>query len=108
MLWGGNETLPNQLMLVIGLEAIQQPWEFHGAEIVVYLGDFFLQLILVPLAETARNVELFNLPTTFSISVVKDGIDAFFLGQVNETTGVDDDDIGLLVTIVADFIIVSL
>ncbi len=85
----GEQPLPYQFMLVIGLQGLQQARHVAGAEPSIDLRDTVLELGRVALAEAAGNVDLLHFSAILCIGPGQNGIDAFLLGIVDEAAGID-------------------
>ncbi len=85
----GQQPLPHQLMLVIGLERFQQPRQVARAEPGIDLRNALLQLGCIALAQAAGDVHFFHQALVLGLGVSQDHIDAFLLGVVDEAAGID-------------------
>ena len=77
------------------LEHLRDRLEVRRAEDVIDLGDVLGELVGVALREAAGDDELLR-PGLLVLRHLEDGVDALFLGGVDERAGVDDDDVGAL------------
>jgi len=59
------------------------------------------------LGKAAGHIKFFQAPVLFFFRIFEDGIDGFFLCQVNKTTGIDHDHRGRFLAFVAHFKVVS-
>ena len=66
--------------------------EVEFAVELVYFWNFFLQLFLVSLRQTAHYVKLSELPILLSVHEFEYRIDALFLCRFNETAGIYNGD----------------
>ncbi len=90
-----EHTLADELVAVVGVEPGQQGGHIHRTEIGVYLGYLLLQVVLVPLRQTAGHIQLVDMAAGLLICVVQDGLYGLLLGQVDEAAGIHYDDIGV-------------
>ena len=85
----GEQPLPHQFVLVVGLQCLQQPREVTRTEPCIHLWDLGHQLRRVALAEAAGHVHLLHQTLVLRLGVAEDSVDALLLGIVDEAAGID-------------------
>ncbi len=72
-------------------------FQFAGADYCVNFGDVLLDLVAVALDEAAGDDDALGLSAVLLLVLdhLEDGVDGLLLGGVDETAGVDDDDLGV-------------
>lgn len=75
------------------------------AIVFVDLRDFGFELVFVSLRETTHDVELVEFAFGFTLSKLKDGVDALFFSVANEPARVDDSDFALWTIRIVDAMI---
>ena len=86
---GSQQPLAHQLLLVVCAQFFQQKGQIPRAKIPVHVGDFALQIRLIPLRQTAGYKHLLHLSALLFLHIGQNGIDGFLLGIVNKTARVD-------------------
>ena len=75
------------------------------AIVFVDLRDFGFELVFVSLRETTHDVEFVKFAFGFTLSKLKDGVDALFFSVANESARVDDSDFALWTIRIVDAMI---
>ena len=78
-------------MLIVSSQYFEQSREFSGTEVLIHIGDFFLQIRLIALRKTAHNEDLVYQSLLFLLDVFQNGVDTFFLGIIDKATGINND-----------------
>ncbi|MBR6263775.1 MAG: hypothetical protein IKR05_11255 [Prevotella sp.] len=107
MLRGGKHTAAaivglHLLFQQVGSDEIDTLHTIEG----VHLVDFGLQVLLEPLREASRDIQLLDLALLTQLGIFQDGVDGLLLRITDEATGVDDDHIGTTFVVVTDHIAV--
>ena len=102
----GGEHARRQVVVEVRLQRIGGGWEaladiddaveFVGADEGVDFRHFVADIAAVALHQAAGDDQLFGAADFLVLGHLQDGVDRFFLGGVDETAGVDDQDVGLV------------
>ena len=104
----GDGAFADELVLVIGLHALQQGGQFERTEPGIYFGYFQGQLLAIALRKASGDVQFFDFTLTFQRRVLNNGVNAFLFGHINKSAGVYHHHIGVAVAfLVGHFKIVA-
>ena len=84
-----KETFPYEFAFVICFELFQDEGKFHRAEVGIYFRNLSLQVVAVTFTQAAGDVHFVNAASPLQFNLVKNGVDAFFLGLIDEPAGVN-------------------
>lgn len=93
----GENALSYQFLFIIGFKLLKQPGQIARTKPCVYLRNFFLQIIFIPLGKTAGYIDFINQTFLFSIYVPQNGVNRLLLGVVNKSAGVDNYHTGVII-----------